>query len=69
MKRIGKSLGLGATLIILLTFAAYIPAMRGGFVWDDHTLIVENRLIKASDGLYRFWFTTEIERTMPNYFP
>ncbi len=49
----------GAALIILLTFIAYIPAIRGGFLWDDDTLIIENPLIKATDGLYRIWFTTE----------
>ena len=60
-----KSPALGAALIILLTFVAYIPAMRGGFVFDDYVLITENRMIKASDGLRRFWFTTEA----PDYYP
>ncbi len=55
----------GAALIILLTFVAYIPAIRGGFLWDDAPLITENRLVKASDGLYRFWCTTEA----PDYYP
>jgi protein O-mannosyl-transferase len=33
--------------------------MRGGFVWDDGIYITGNPLVKASDGLRRFWFTTE----------
>jgi len=52
-------------LILALTLVAYIPAMRAGFVWDDDTFLTKNPLIKASDGLYRFWFTTE----PPDYFP
>jgi len=56
---------LGAGAIIGVTIAVYIPAMRSGFVWDDDTFLTENPLIKAPDGLYRFWFTTEA----PDYFP
>lgn len=48
-------LGLG---LLLATFVAYVPAIHGGFVWDDSVLIVENPLIKAGDGLRRIWFTT-----------
>jgi len=48
-----------------MTFAAYIPAIRAGFIWDDDTFLLDNPLIKAEDGLYRFWFTTE----PPDYFP
>ena len=58
MKNAWTSLSLGA-LIILLTVVAYIPAMRGGFVWDDVLLITDNPLVRANDGLYRIWFTTE----------
>jgi len=65
MKNAWRSLGPGATLIILLTVVAYVPAMRGGFIWDDGLLISENRTVRASDGLYRFWFTTEA----PDYYP
>ena len=50
---------LAAAGIVAVTLVAYVPAMRGGFVWDDDVLLYNNRLIKASDGLYRFWFTVE----------
>ncbi len=56
---------LGVCVIILITFILYIPAMQGGFVWDDDSFLTNNPLIKADDGLYRFWFTTEA----PDYFP
>ena len=58
-KRSYKSFGLKAGLIILVTVVAYLPAMRGGFVFDDELLITHNRLVQASDGLYRFWLTRE----------
>jgi tetratricopeptide (TPR) repeat protein len=59
MKNGWKLPGAGAALIILLTLVAYLPAMRGGFVFDDFVLITDSRIIKASNGIYRFWFTAE----------
>lgn len=46
-------------VIFLLTLAAYLPAMRGGFIWDDDKLLFDSQLIKAADGLRRIWFSTE----------
>jgi len=60
-----KWLCLGACFIFLMTLVVYIPAMRAGFIWDDDAFITQNPLIKANDGLYRFWFSTE----PPDYFP
>ena len=54
-----------AALIILLTVAAYLPAMTGGFVFDDNICITDNPMVNAGDGLSRFWFTTEA----PDYYP
>src|SRR5437879_1382995 len=65
MKKAWRSLSSGAALIILLTGVAYLPALRCGFIWDDDNLIVENPLIKESDGLYRLWCTT----APPDYWP
>jgi tetratricopeptide (TPR) repeat protein len=50
---------LGVLVICLSVLAAYWPALRGGFIWDDTSLVTGNDLIKADDGLHRFWFTTE----------
>ncbi len=36
-----------------------------GFIWDDSVLLTDNALIKAADGLYRFWFTTEAHDYWP----
>ncbi len=54
-----------ATLIVVVTLLVYIPAMRGGFFWDDHSFLLRSALIQAPDGLRRFWLTTEAQ----DYFP
>ncbi len=51
--------------IVLVTLVVYFPALRAGFVWDDDLLITGNSMVKADDGLYRFWFTTEAR----DYYP
>ncbi len=56
---------LPALLIVAAALLAYAPVLRAGFNWDDDVFLTENPLIHASDGLYRFWFTT----TPPDYFP
>lgn len=56
---------LAGIAIMAVVGLAYVPAMRAGFIWDDNTFLTENALIKAPDGLLRFWFSTEA----PDYFP
>ncbi len=46
-------------VLVGVAVLAYLPAMTGGFVWDDDATLTNNPLIKASDGLFRFWCTTE----------
>ncbi len=48
-----------ALILGIVTFTAYFPSLRGGFVFDDLGLIKNNRLVHASEGPQRFWFTTE----------
>ncbi len=50
---------LAAATLVGLTLLAYLPSLRAGFIWDDDNFLTLNPLIKASDGLYRFWFTTQ----------
>jgi len=51
---------LWAVLVLAgLAALAYVPALRGGFVFDDDNLLTKNPLIQASDGLSRIWFTSE----------
>jgi tetratricopeptide (TPR) repeat protein len=55
---------LGAILVGAV-FTVYLPLFHAGFIWDDDAFLTNNPLIKAGDGLYRFWCTTE----PPDYFP
>ena len=54
-----------AAAIAVIAFAAYIPAMRGGFAWDDSVQVTDNPLIKDPHGLRRLWFGAEAM----DYFP
>jgi tetratricopeptide (TPR) repeat protein len=51
-------LGLAA-LLCGAVLLGYLPALHGGFIWDDSVLLTDNAMIRAPDGLYRFWFTAE----------
>jgi len=50
---------LGVTLLAAATSVAYLPSLHGGFVLDDTIYLTESPLVKAPDGLYRFWCTSE----------
>jgi hypothetical protein len=59
MKSSQKTILLWAGLIVLLTLLAYIPAMRGGYIWDDNAHITDNATLRSSDGL----------AILPQYYP
>ena len=46
---------MGAVLILMLTVMAYLPALRGGFIWDDHNNITDNQLLRTLEGLKKTW--------------
>ena len=48
-----------AAVLLAVSFLAYWPALNGDFIWDDDALVTQNALVKAADGLYRMWFTTQ----------
>ena len=50
-----KSLGVGTALLVLLTVSAYIPALRGGFIWDDDFYVTKNPMLRTAQGLKRIW--------------
>lgn len=52
-------------IMIGLTFAAYLPALWAGFVWDDEVMLTNSQVIKSPGGLYYIWCTT----TLPDFFP
>jgi len=56
----------GALAIITACFAAYIPAMKAGFIWDDDYYVTNNPLLTAPGGLYRIWTSRAVTS---QYFP
>ncbi len=51
--------------IVIVTILAYRPALRGGFIWDDYTYIINGELNQNPNGLPRIWFSTD----PVDYFP
>ena len=60
-----KSFTAGVFLLALVA-AAYAPAVRNAFIWDDDAYVVENPTLPDSNGLARIWF--EFGAT-PQYYP
>jgi protein O-mannosyl-transferase len=48
-------LALGAAAIVLAAAGAYLPALRGGFVWNDDTYLTENATLDGFAGLKVIW--------------
>jgi protein O-mannosyl-transferase len=59
MKSEWRSVGIGGVLILLLTVGAYIPALRGGFVWDDDAYVIQNQTLRSEAGLRQIWVQPE----------
>jgi protein O-mannosyl-transferase len=53
-------------LLAIVVLIAYVPAMRGGFVWDDDDYVQENRVLRSDDGLRAIW--TE-PTSVPQWYP
>lgn len=53
-------------VILVATFLAYVPAIRGGYVWDDDDYVLNNTTLRTAEGLKRIWF--DIHAT-PQYYP
>jgi len=53
----GKALkrSLPDVAIFLLVFATYIPALRGGFIWDDDAHVTHNRYVVGPGTLREVW--------------
>lgn len=48
-------IAIGILLILVMTATAYIPAMRGGFIWDDDSYVTGNAALRSVDGLREIW--------------
>jgi len=59
-------MGPGA-LIVFLTAAAYFPAFRCGFNWDDEAYVTENHVLRSLEGLRKIW--TQPGGGLQQYYP
>lgn len=50
-----KREGLAGLGLLALTVIAYLPVVRGGFLWDDDLLITANGWVKSAGGLAGIW--------------
>ena len=57
---------LGLALLLGVTVLVYLPALRGGFIWDDDDHVTRNLAVQSTDGLRAIWL--EIGQT-PQYYP
>ncbi|WP_428940899.1 tetratricopeptide repeat protein [Fontivita pretiosa] len=63
---------LAAAIILVATLLAYVPAIRGSFIWDDDYHVVNNPLLRSWEGLQRIWFDIlprPSEYPLPQYYP
>ncbi len=53
-------------LLFAMVLVAYVPAMRGGFVWDDNYYVTNNPTLTSLAGLRRIWIEPQ---SAPQYYP
>jgi tetratricopeptide (TPR) repeat protein len=51
-------------LLLVITFLAYLPALHGGFIWDDDAHLTANPCVIGPLGLKELW-TTRAARICP----
>lgn len=56
VSRLVKSPFAGCAALLVMTAVAYIPAMQGGYIWDDGWNIINNEPLRTWEGLRRIWF-------------
>ncbi|MGE0680115.1 MAG: tetratricopeptide repeat protein [Candidatus Binatia bacterium] len=61
-----KDLRLVAFFLFLATIIAYLPAMYGGFIFDDKVYITENQFLRTTAGLLQIWLHPT---SAPQYYP
>jgi Flp pilus assembly protein TadD len=66
LSAVSKPVLLGGILIVLSVFIAYLPALHGGFIWDDDAYVTSNPLLTDPDGWQRIWSSAHRQS---QYFP
>jgi tetratricopeptide (TPR) repeat protein len=60
-----RSLVLATLALPLLTGLTYLPALRGGFIWDDDDHFSSNPAMTESGGLRKIWSSLRVSRYYP----
>ena len=58
-----------AALLWVMTVVAYLPALGGGFVFDDRMYITEDSRMDSLGGLGRIWTELQLEDLQHQYYP
>ena len=61
-----RRLPITALILIVLVFAAYVPVLSSGFIWDDDDYVTQNKTLRSLDGLRQIWF---VSSALPQYYP
>jgi len=61
-----RNLVLCAAGLLVLTFAAYLPVLRAGFIWDDPDYVENNLTLRTAGGLVDIWVHPKM---LPQYYP
>ena len=56
MKKISRSDIWSGIILVLAVFIAYLPALGGGFIWDDDSYITQNPTLRSPHGFWQIWF-------------
>jgi Flp pilus assembly protein TadD len=59
MKHLTRTFLWGSALIVLVTIVAYLPAIRGGFIWDDDKYLTDNPTMRSVEGLREIWLNPD----------
>jgi len=54
-----------ALVLVIVTFAAYQPTWRAGFIWDDDDHLTTNPAMTAPHGLKMIWSSLAVSRYYP----
>ncbi len=63
--RFAHSPWLLALVLVIVTFAAYQPTWRAGFIWDDDDHLTANVAVAAPNGLRMIWSSLAVSRYYP----
>lgn len=63
-----RRLWLGVIAIVLITLIAYLPAINGGFIWDDDDYVTNNDLLRSGAGLVQLWEPGQTHQYYPAVF-